>query len=129
MIQQARKACYSFSSLKNLLPEWREMAFAQSNDQCCLHSLYQCPVTFSLGDVEQVVGKQFFHLVLCRNLVFTYFNIDRQMQFLQKLRVQLVKGGVLVLDAQERLPEEISGWRQWHDDCRSIYVNRLSVPD
>lgn len=113
MIQQARKACYPFSSVKNLSTEWRQMAFMQNNEQYCLQPVYQRLVTFSLGDVEQGVGTQSYHLVLCRNLVFTYFSLDRQVQFLHKLQTQLSAGSVLILGAHECLPEGISGWRQW----------------
>lgn len=56
---------------------------------------------------------QSYHLVLCRNLVFTYFSLERQVQFLHKLQTRLLEGDVLVLGAHERLPEGVSGWRQW----------------
>lgn len=113
MIQQARKACYPFSSVKNLSAEWRKMAFMQLNDQYCLRPVYQRPVTFLLGDAEQMINTQSYQLVLCRNLVFTYFSLDRQVQFLHKLQAQLAEGSILVLGAHECLPEGISGWRQW----------------
>lgn len=121
MIQQARKACYPFSSIKNLTPAWRDMAFSQFNDQYCLHPIHQRPVILSLADVEQVVGKQSYHLVLCRNLVFTYFSLERQAQFVHKLQAKLAAGSVLVLGAHERLPEGIGGWRQWQPRL-PIYV-------
>jgi chemotaxis protein methyltransferase CheR len=121
MIQQARKACYAFSSLKNLLPEWRQIAFTKIDDQYCLHNAYQRPVNFSLGDVENVVNTQSCHLVLCRNLVFTYFNVERQEQFLHRLQEQLTEGGVLVLGTHEHLPEGVSGWCQWRQRL-PIYI-------
>ena len=122
MIQQARKACYPFSSVKNLPAEWRQMAFTQSNSHYCLHPDYQRPVTFLLGDVEQAVStQQSYQLVLCRNLVFTYFSLERQLQFLYKLHYLLSAGGVLVLGAHERLPEGSNGWRQWRQRL-PIYI-------
>ena len=121
MIQQARKACYPFSSVKNLSAKWRQMAFTQINDQYCLHSPYQGPVTFSLGNVEQAITTQPYHLVLCRNLVFTYFSLDRQVQFLHKLQTQVSEGSVLVLGAHECLPAGVSGWRQWQQRL-PIYI-------
>lgn len=121
MIQQARKACYPFSSVKNLAPEWRQKAFRQINDRYCLSPIYQHPVTFSVSDVEQDIDMRSYHLVLCRNLVFTYFSLERQVQFLHKLQTRLLEGGVLVLGAHERLPEGVSGWRQWQPRL-PIYV-------
>ena len=113
MIQQARKACYPFSSVKNLPVEWRQVAFTQLNDQYCLRSVYQHPVNFMLGDVEKLLNTPSYRLVLCRNLVFTYFSLERQVQFLHELQSQLSEGSILVLGAHEGLPEGISGWRQW----------------
>jgi len=114
MIRQARKACYVFCSLKNLSPEWRQTAFEQSEDQYCLRQVYRSPVDFRLGDVEKVSFAQPYHLVCCRNLVFTYFNLERQVLFLSKLQQQMTAGGVLVLGTHESLPEGLSGWRCWH---------------
>jgi chemotaxis protein methyltransferase CheR len=114
MVRQALKACYAFSSLKNLSPEWRQTAFEQIENQYCLRQVYRNSVAFRLGDVENVAFAQPYHLVCCRNLAFTYFNLERQALFLSKLQQQMTAGGVLVLGAHESLPEGISGWRRWH---------------
>lgn len=114
MIRQAQKACYAFSSLKNLSPEWRQIAFEQIEEQYCLRQVYRNPVAFLLGDVEKVAFGQRYHLVCCRNLVFTYFNLQRQALFLSNLRQHMTADGVLVLGAHESLPEGLTGWRRWH---------------
>jgi chemotaxis protein methyltransferase CheR len=114
MIRHAQQACYAFSSVKNLSPAWCQAAFEPSEDQYCLRQVYRSPVTLQLGDVEKVACAQTYHLVCCRNLVFTYFNLERQALFLNKLRQQMTPGGVLVLGAHESLPEGSSGWRGWH---------------
>lgn len=114
MIRQGRSACYAFSSLKNLPAEWRQTAFDQIEDQYCLRQVYRSPVAFRLGDVENVAFAQPYHLVCCRNLVFTYFDWERQALFLNKLQRHMTAGGVLVLGAHESLPEGSSGWRRRH---------------
>ena len=114
MIRQGQKACYAYSSLKNLSPEWRQTAFEHIEDQYCLRQIYRSPVAFRLGDVENVAFAQHYHLVCCRNLVFTYFNLEKQALFLSKLRQLMTAGGVLVLGAHETLPEGMDGWRHWH---------------
>ena len=114
MIRQAQNAYYSFSSLKNLPLEWRQTAFDEIEDQYCLRPVYRSPVAFQLGNVENVAFVQPYHLVCCRNLVFTYFNLERQVLFLNKLHQHIMAGGVLVLGAHESLPEGLSGWRRWH---------------
>lgn len=114
MIRQAQQACYAFSSVKNLSPAWRQTAFEPVEDRYCLRPVYRSPVVFQLADVENVTFAQPYHLVCCRNLVFTYFNMERQTLFLSKLKPQMTPGGVLVLGAHERLPEGLTGWRQGH---------------
>jgi len=114
MIRQAQQACYPFSSVKNVLPTWRQTAFKLLDDQYCLRPGFRGPVAFQLGDVEAITFTRPYHLVCCRNLVFTYFNMERQVQFLNKLQPHLAAGGVLVLGAHERLPEGVTGWRRGH---------------
>jgi chemotaxis protein methyltransferase CheR len=114
MIRQAQRACYAFSSVKNLSPAWRQTAFEQIEDHYCLRSVYRSPVAFRLEDVENAAFTQSYHLVCCRNLVFTYFHGERQVQFLNKLHQHMTAGGALVLGAHERLPEGVTGWRRWH---------------
>ena len=46
-----------------------------------------------------------FHLVLCRNLAFTYFDADRQREILRGIDERLVAGGYLLVGALESFPE------------------------
>lgn len=114
MMRQSQAACYPFSGVKNLPPAWRQTVFESIDDHYCLRPGYRSHVAFQLGDVEAMEFAQPYHLVCCRNLVFTYFNVERQALFLRKLKPQMTAGGVLVLGAHERLPEGMSGWRHWH---------------
>ncbi|MGR9037842.1 MAG: CheR family methyltransferase [Gammaproteobacteria bacterium] len=114
MIRRAQNACYAFSSLKNLSPAWRQTTFELIEDHYCLRQAYRIPVAFRLGDVENAAFAEPYHLVCCRNLVFTYFSLERQALFLSKLWRQMTAGGVLVLGAHESLPEGSSGWRRGH---------------
>jgi chemotaxis protein methyltransferase CheR len=114
MIRQAQRACYEYSSVKNLSPAWRQTAFEQIDDHYCLRPEYQRPVVFQQGDVEAMAFAQPYHLVCCRNLVCTYFHGERQVQFLNQLQPHMPAGGALVLGAHERLPEGVIDWRRWH---------------
>jgi chemotaxis protein methyltransferase CheR len=46
-----------------------------------------------------------FHLVLCRNVAFTYFTPALQREVLARLVTRLVPGGLLVIGGHELLPE------------------------
>jgi chemotaxis protein methyltransferase CheR len=85
MICQAQQACYPFSSVKPLPPAWRQTAFEPIDDQYCLCPEYRSLVDFQLGDVENATFAAPYHLVCCRNLVFTYFGLERQALFLSRL--------------------------------------------
>ena len=102
---RAREACYGYSSIKNLPENWRQEAFLQVRDKFCLQRDFLKPVEFRQHDVRDVIPDSDFHLVLCRNLVFTYFDAGLQQAFLDKLQRSMMSGGVLMLGVHERLPE------------------------
>jgi chemotaxis protein methyltransferase CheR len=110
LLQRAESACYPFSSVKNLSSEWRKMAFTQTDDSYCLHPEYKRHVTLLQHDIRDPVPDGPFQLILCRNLVFTYFEHELQCELAQHLRESLADGGVLLLGVHERLPEGISGF-------------------
>ncbi|MCP4723857.1 MAG: chemotaxis protein CheR, partial [bacterium] len=53
-----------------------------------------------------------FDLILCRNLVFTYFSEEIQRTILSMLLSNLRSGGYLVTGAHEKLPEIDHNLRQ-----------------
>ena len=114
MIARARKACYPFSSVKNLPQSWRASAFNQSESSCCLKSEYCGSVEFSIHDVRSCVPNGPFDLILCRNLAFTYFEETLQTEILLRMRKALVPGGVLAIGVHESLPS-IDGLTIWSE--------------
>jgi chemotaxis protein methyltransferase CheR len=51
-----------------------------------------------------------FDLILCRNLVFTYFDAAPQRRISDQLRHRLRPGGFLVLGSHEALPDGAGGF-------------------
>jgi chemotaxis protein methyltransferase CheR len=49
--------------------------------------------------------KGMFDLILCRNLVFTYFLDDLQKDVLKRIKTRLSPDGYLVIGNHESLPE------------------------
>lgn len=113
VLARARRACYETSSLKELPGDWRRRAFAPRDGLYCLRDEIKRSVTFSLHDVRSgAPGGGRFDLVLCRNLVFTYFDPELQ-QALSGLIVEaLRRGGALVVGAHET-PPETEGVAAW----------------
>ena len=110
LLQRARAACYPFSSLKDLPMAWRESAFAASAGRYCLKAVFKRPVLFVEHDVRGPVPATALSLILCRNLVYTYYETDLQREITQRLGDALQPGGLLVLGSHEALPDGVPGF-------------------
>jgi chemotaxis protein methyltransferase CheR len=108
-IRRAKRACYGPGSLKDLPPAWREQAFRESEGLFCLNPEFQAPVDFQLQDIEERMPDGLFDVILCRNLVFTYFAEALQTKILAGIASRLAAGGVLVLGKHETLPPNTTG--------------------
>ena len=108
LLTRARRACYPGSSLRKLPPTWRT-AFERSGEEYCLSREYRTPVRFLAQDIRLDVPDGRFDLVLCRNLVFTYFQAPLQSAIAGRLAEVLVPGGFLLLGSHESLPEAVPG--------------------
>jgi len=112
-IRRAERGCYRASSVKDLPAEWRTQAFITIADELCLKDEYRAPVTFVVQDIRERLHEGLFHLILCRNLVFTYFDEEYQRKTMQRLTSRLVPGGALVIGKLESLPDGPWGIQPW----------------
>ena len=111
---RARRAVYRASSLRDVPPAWLEAAFeAVGDDSWRLRRTYRRGIELALGDLRREAPAGPFHLVLCRNLAFTYMAERPQREVLGRIRQRLVPGGALVLGAHERLPGSSAGFAAW----------------
>jgi chemotaxis protein methyltransferase CheR len=62
-----------------------------------------------LQDIRERAPEGLFHLVLCRNLVFTYFDKELQRKTMLRLSGTLAPGGILIIGSLESLPD--GPWR------------------
>jgi chemotaxis protein methyltransferase CheR len=104
MINRARKGCYPASSIRELSSEMRTRAFTKKNELFCLQEQHKKRVQFLQQDIRNAQPDSTFHLILCRNLVFTYFSRQLQEKIIRKILLCLKLGGVLVLGTHEELP-------------------------
>jgi len=111
LLARARRTCYPGSSLRELPVKWRA-AFEKSGDEFCLGPEYRTPVQFLVQDIRQDFPDGRFDLILCRNLVFTYFQAPLQAVIAGRLAEVLVPGGLLLLGSHESLPEVVPGLAQ-----------------
>jgi len=103
-ISRAKTACYGPSALKDLPHPWLEQTFQQSNGLFCLKPELRDRVDLRLQDIRQAMPDGSFEIILCRNLVFTYFDETLQRKMLASILDRLVPGGFLILGKHEVLP-------------------------
>ena len=126
VLRRARAGRYAFGSLKELPERLRDRAFAREDNAFRLKPEYRRGVRFLEQDIREEHPEGRFDLVLCRNLVFSYFDEDQQREILDHIVDAMRTGAALVLGAHEQLPEqfadaeyELSAWFE----KQSIYRN------
>ena len=113
LLQRARLARYRRSSLREVPPAWIEAAFTRSGESFVLAPEFRAGVEFLAEDVREAVPDGPFDLILCRNLVFTYFDAPLQRRTLERMLGVLRPGGAFVIGLKERLPEGAAGVAAW----------------
>jgi chemotaxis protein methyltransferase CheR len=119
LLERARRACYPESSLRELPADLRTRAFEDG----CLRPEYREPVVFLRHDVRDGAPGGPFDLALCRNLVFTYFADELQLEVGRHLAGSLRLGGSLAVGAHEGLPKELDELESW-PTVRGVYRRR-----
>jgi chemotaxis protein methyltransferase CheR len=109
LLARARRGCYPPGTLRELPAEWASRAFTLTEQgEQCLAPAFREDLTFQCQDLRAEHPAGPFHLVLCRNVAFTYFAPPLQREVLARIIERLVPGGLLVIGAHESLPEEAS---------------------
>lgn len=115
MIKRAENACYHYGSLKDLPAVWRDEAFILRDRSYCLKPEYRQETVFMTEDIRETMPAGVFDMVLCRNLVFTYYDEALQRELLDDIKRKLKTGGTLVIGSHEHLPVNTVGFRSWSD--------------
>jgi chemotaxis protein methyltransferase CheR len=113
LLERARRARYPESSLRELPAALRARAFERG----CLRREYREPVRFLRHDLRAGTPNGPFDLVLCRNLVFTYYDEELLRETGRRLARALRPGGALLVGTHETLPEgldEVEPWSRSH---------------
>lgn len=105
LLERARRGVYPKSSVRDLPGDLAEEAFDFHGEEVRLRGPFRAGVEFRQQDLRQEMPAGPFDLILCRNLVFTYYDRGLQRQLLPRLVERLADGGVLVTGRRETLPE------------------------
>ncbi|MBW2011172.1 MAG: chemotaxis protein CheR, partial [Deltaproteobacteria bacterium] len=106
--------------------EWLDRAFTRRGNTYCLAPGFRNKVNFFARDIRRGVPAGPFDMVLCRNLAFTYFDMDLRKKILEWIQDSLFEGGALVLGIHESLPDGVTGFCPWIPDMRIYrkYTNK-----
>lgn len=108
LLERARTGLYPASALGDLPEELAKRAFDKADRGYTIREAFKRNIHFSMQDIREHMPDGSFHLVLCRNLVFTYFDEPLQRELLAKISDRLVPGGFFVIGAHEKLPARTS---------------------
>lgn len=110
VLARARRACWAPASLREVPAELVPIAFERRGAELCLREDLRAGVELARADLRREFPEGPFHLVLCRNLAFTYLDTGGQGRALEALAARLAPGGLLVVGAHERLPAGAGGF-------------------
>lgn len=105
VLERARAGCYRQGSLKALPETWLAQAFIHKGDTYCMYDLYKKNIEWTYQDIRKALPEGQFDLILCRNLVATYFQPELQIKLFTQMKALLQPKGIIVLGSHEKLPE------------------------
>lgn len=118
MLERAAAARFTASSLKDLPDDWKAEAFEEVEGDFHLLPEYADCVELRQNDLRHSAPPDRFDLILCRNLAFTYWASDVQLEAGQRLLGAMKSGSALVLGIHEALSGELQGFATWSHALR-----------
>jgi chemotaxis protein methyltransferase CheR len=113
LLERAAAGCYRGSSLTELPPVLRDAAFERRGELYCVREPPRHDVDFVRQDVRTSTPDRRFDLILCRNLVLTYFEPALQRTVMERIVNVLRPGGALLVGSQESLPDAQLELERW----------------
>jgi chemotaxis protein methyltransferase CheR len=113
LLARARQGWYTHSSVRELPADWIRRGFEPLDQGYRVRDVFREAVWFVAQDIRHALPPGPWHLILCRNLVFTYFTQGVQRDILARMVTQLAPGGVLVVGKHEALPPSNYGLRPY----------------
>lgn len=105
VLERARVGCYQRGTLREMPSELIARCFDVRGDRLCVKERHRRGVSFLSQDIRSAMPPGPLDIILCRNLVFTYFAESLQERILAGIATRLRRGGYLVIGAHENLPE------------------------
>ena len=105
LLERASKGLFTESSLGALPPELIRQSFEHLGNIYAIMADFRENIEFVNQDIRRELPVGSFHLILCRNLVFTYFDEALQRGVLERISDTLLPGGFFITGIHEPLPQ------------------------
>jgi chemotaxis protein methyltransferase CheR len=106
-IDRARRAAYERGSLRELPARLRDEGLRREGDLWIVRDEVRASVDLRVEDLRATMPEGPFDVVLCRNVVFTYFDEPLQRVIAPRLVDRIAIGGVLVIGDHESIPSGV----------------------
>ncbi len=110
LLTRARTACYQSGTLKGLPKTWLSKGFDLHEDLYCVQDRFKKNIEWLQQDIRKSLPEGKFDLILCRNLVATYFDLELQLGTFDRMKSVLRPSGYLILGCHEKLPQGLDGF-------------------
>lgn len=129
VLERARRACYQRATLRELPDAWIAAAFDTEEGELCLRSELREMVELRCEDLRSTMPEGPFDLVLCRNLVLTYFDERLRREVLTRIAARMVPGAALVVGIHEAFPQGLEAVFEPWPGVRAVHRVREHEAD
>ena len=113
MLERAQRGVYGAGSVRELPVDLRRSAFMEIGEPFRVRNRLRERVSWLCQDVRAECPPGPFDLILCRNLVLTYFDDALQLEVMKRVVEVLRRDGALVIGSHESLPPHDIGCDPW----------------
>jgi len=121
MLERARRGVYSAGSIRELPDDLRHAAIEDAGGLFRVRDRFRERVSWRCQDVRVATLPGPFDLILCRNLVLTYFDDTLQREVMDGVAAALRPGDALVIGSHESLPPLAVACEPW---CAKLPIYR-----
>jgi chemotaxis protein methyltransferase CheR len=119
VLERARAGLFSPSSLKELPHDLRVAGFEGVEGGWRVRERFRA-IDFLRQDLREAMPQGPFDLILCRNVLFTYYAPPLRQQLAERIVARLRPGGALAVGIHESIPAEVRGLQPW-PGLRAVY--------
>jgi chemotaxis protein methyltransferase CheR len=102
VLARAGAGVYAAGTLRDLPRGWLEAGFERQGERFRLRERFRDAVELRQQDVRRALPHERFRLVLCRNVVLTYFGEALRLETLARISSRLEVGGAFVVGRLEQ---------------------------